>query len=134
MKYKVKKDDLEVNLAPMIDVVFLLLIFFMVASTLNLREVKSNIQLPDTKVVETKKETEINLSITKDGQIYLGKAEVSLEELENRLKSRFNQANKNNLTIFADKEVPFQKVVKVMDVAKRLKVSNLSFALHRTNN
>jgi biopolymer transport protein ExbD len=131
MKYKLKKDDLELNLAPMIDVVFLLLIFFIVASTLNLREVKSNIKLPDTKVVEHKEETEINVSINSEGQIFLGKAEVDLKSLEARLRNKLKNDSINNLTIFADKEVPFQNVVEVMDIAKKIKVKNLSFALHR---
>lgn len=132
MKYKFKRDDLEINLAPMIDVVFLLLIFFIVASTLNLREVKSNIQLPDTEVVEEKKETEINISVTEEGEVYLGKERVKLVELEERLRNKVDDESIKTLTVFADKEVAFQKVIQVMDIAKKIEVNNLNFALHKS--
>ncbi|MBM7624413.1 ExbD/TolR family protein [Sporohalobacter salinus] len=132
MKYKFKRDDLELNLAPMIDVVFLLLIFFIVASTLNLREVKSNIRLPDTQVVEEKKETEVNISVTKKGKVYLGKERVRLSKLEDRLRKKLANNSVKTLTVFADKEVAFQKVIRVMDIAKKIKVKNLNFALHKS--
>ncbi|GAB6137054.1 ExbD/TolR family protein [Halanaerobaculum tunisiense] len=132
MKYNFKRDDLEINLAPMIDVVFLLLIFFIVASTLNLREVKSNIQLPDTEVVEEKNETEINISVTEEEEVYLGKERVKLAELEKRLRNKVDDDSVKTLTVFADKEVAFQKVIQVMDIAKKIQVNNLNFALHKS--
>ena len=63
-KYRVKKADLDMNLAPMIDIVFLLLIFFMVASTLNMNEVQTTIQLPGTNTVEGKSIKEIVLYLS----------------------------------------------------------------------
>lgn len=113
----------------MIDVVFLLLIFFIVASTLNIREVKTTINLPDTETVEKRRETEIAIVITEEGKIYLGEKEVSLNNLRNFLEERLKHSSKRDVSIYADKKVAFQQVVRVMDVVKKLKVDNLSFAL-----
>ncbi|MDI3547410.1 MAG: biopolymer transport protein ExbD [Halanaerobiales bacterium] len=129
MKYKLNKSELDLNLAPMIDVVFLLLIFFIVASTLNIREVKTTINLPDTEAVEKRRETEIAIVITEEGKIYLGEKEVSLNNLRNFLEERLKHSSKRDVSIYADKKVAFQQVVRVMDVVKKLKVDNLSFAL-----
>lgn len=129
MKYKLNKSELDLNLAPMIDVVFLLLIFFIVASTLNIREVKTTINLPDTETVEKRRETEIAIVITEEGKIYLGEKEVSLNNLRNFLEERLKHSSKRDVSIYADKKVAFQQVVRVMDVVKKLKVDNLSFAL-----
>lgn len=129
MKYKLNKSELDLNLAPMIDVVFLLLIFFIVASTLNIREVKTTINLPDTETVEKRRETEIAIVITEEGKIYLGEKEVSINNLRNFLEERLKHSSRRDVSIYADKKVAFQQVVRVMDVVKKLKVDNLSFAL-----
>lgn len=129
MKYKLNKSELDLNLAPMIDVVFLLLIFFIVASTLNIREVKTTINLPDTETVEKRRETEIAIVITEEGKIYLGEKEVSINNLRNFLEVRLKHSSRRDVSIYADKKVAFQQVVRVMDVVKKLKVDNLSFAL-----
>ncbi|WP_018247680.1 ExbD/TolR family protein [Orenia marismortui] len=133
MKYKVKKDDLELNLAPMIDVVFLLLIFFIVASTLNIREVKENIQLPKTQAREEKNSNEVKIYITKEANIYLGKDKVELEDLALKLEEKLKDNSQKNISIFADQQVAFQEVIGVMDAAKKADVDNLSFALEEHN-
>ncbi|MCK8826558.1 biopolymer transporter ExbD [Natroniella acetigena] len=129
MGYEINKPDFDLDLAPMIDVVFLLLIFFIVASTLNLEEVKSEIQLPDTEVVESTQETKINVAITKDGRVYLGERNVQLEELGYLLEDELRDTPQNSLAIFADQEVEFQNVIEVMDIAKKVGIKNLNFAL-----
>ncbi len=133
MKYKLDKPQLDLNMAPMIDVVFLLLIFFIVASTLNVKEVETMISLPDTETVKKQRQTEIVIAITEEGKTYIEGKEISLKKLKNFLEARLEQNKQNNrdISIYADKEVTFQKVVKVMDIVKKLQVDNLSFLLRR---
>lgn len=135
MKYRLDKPDLNVNLAPMIDVVFLLLIFFIVASTLNMNEVETTINLPDTKVVKKHRNSEIIISVTNKGEIYVGEKKISLSKLQEflLLKINKNSQNNSNISIYADKGVTFQKVISVMDVVKKLEVDNLSFVLRHNN-
>lgn len=133
MGYKINQPDLELNLAPMIDVVFLLLIFFIVASTLNLQQVKKDVQLPTTKAVKQKKKTGLSVAITKQGKLYVGKKQVSWQHIEKYLTEELNQQEQQTITIFADKKVAFQQIVRLMDIAKQLPVNNLSFVLRRTD-
>lgn len=129
MKYKVKKHDLDLNLAPMIDVVFLLLIFFIVASTLNLNEVKNTINLPKTEVVTEKKDSRIIVTITGTGDVIFKEKKVSLDNLYVTLGKEIEKISIKNVTIYADKKVPFQHVVEVMDILKKLNIDSISFAL-----
>lgn len=132
MKYRLDKPSLDVNLAPMIDVVFLLLIFFIVASTLNVRKVETSINLAETGIEKEQRNAEIVIAITEKGKIYLGEKEVPVNKLKDFLEMRLNKEN-NNISIYADREVAFQEVIKVMDIVKKLRVKNLSFVLRRKN-
>jgi len=129
-KYRVKKTDLDMNLAPLIDVVFLLLIFFMVASTINMNEVQATIQLPGTNTVEGKSTDEIVLYITKEGQLFLEKEKIEWEQLSNTLYDLMIKNETREVTVYADKEVEFQYIVNMLDLANKLKINQIQFALH----
>lgn len=129
-KYRVKKADLEMNLAPLIDIVFLLLIFFMVASTLNMNEVQVTIQLPGTNTVEGKSIKEIVLYITKEGQVFLEKEKIGWEQLSNILYEFMIENETKEVTVYADREVDFQYIVNMLDLANQLKINQIQFSLH----
>ncbi|GAB6100484.1 biopolymer transporter ExbD [Halanaerocella petrolearia] len=131
MGYKIDKPDPAINLAPMIDVVFLLLIFFIVTSTLNIREVKKEIQLPSTETVQQKEKTKLSISLTQKGQVYVKDKRVAWTDIKRHLTEELKKNSQNQITIFADKKVSFEQVVKLMDIAKELQINNLSFALYK---
>lgn len=129
-KYRVKKADLDMNLAPLIDIVFLLLIFFMVASTLNMNEVQAIIQLPGTNTVEGKSIKEIVLYITKEGQVFLEKEKIGWEKLSDILYEFMIENETKEVTVYADREVDFQYIVNILDLANQLKINQIQFSLH----
>lgn len=129
-KYRVKKADLDMNLAPMIDIVFLLLIFFVVASTLNINEVQATIQLPGTNTVEGKSIKEIVLYITKEGQVFLEKEKIEWEKLPDILYECMTENKTRKVTIYADREADFQYIVDMLDLANQLKINQIQFSLH----
>ena len=129
-KYRVKKADLEMNLAPLIDMVFLLLIFFMVASTINMNEVQATIQLPGTNTVEGKGIKDIELYITKEGQVFLEKEEIGWEQLSDVLYEFMIENKTKEVTVYADREADFQYIVDMLDLANQLKINQIQFSLH----
>ena len=118
------------NLAPLIDIVFLLLIFFMVASTLNMNEVQATIQLPGTNTVEGKSVKEIVLYITKEGQVFLEKEKIGWEQLSDVLFEFMIENETKEVTVYADREVDFQYIVNMLDLANQLKINQIQFSLH----
>ena len=129
-KYRVKKVDLDMNLAPMIDIVFLLLIFFVVASTLNMNEVQATIQLPGTNTIEGKSIKEIVLYITKEGQVFLEKEKIEWEQLPDILYECMTENKTKKVTVYADREADFQYIVDMLDLANQLKINQIQFSLH----
>jgi biopolymer transport protein ExbD len=109
----------EFNMSSMTDIVFLLLIFFMIASTL----VTTNaidILLPTASgKTENKKSTSI--SIQKDLVFYIDQKEVKVQNLESELLKLLQNETAPTLVLRAEKSVPVDYVVKVMDIANRNK-------------
>lgn len=130
--FRHKKTPLEITLTPMIDVVFLLLIFFMVTTTFNQRT-ELGIDLPARQVSEsTHTKTEIKLIINAKG-IYFMVADDGKPQLSNHLATHLkHEANRHPphtpLIISADKKTPYQAVFTALDTANSLGFSHISFA------
>ncbi|MEC7646533.1 MAG: biopolymer transporter ExbD [Bacteroidota bacterium] len=107
------------NMSSMTDIVFLLLIFFMLTSTL----VSPNalkLLLPSSKAKTLEKQT-ISISITKDIRFYINETEVTKEALEQELKLIINHQQEPGIILHTDKSVDIEHVVQVMDIAYRNK-------------
>ena len=107
------------NMSSMTDIVFLLLIFFMLTSTL----VSPNalkLLLPNSKAKTLEKQT-ISVSINKDLDFYINENQVIEINLENELKQVLSQQQEPAIILHADKTVDIEYVVKVMDIAYRNK-------------
>ena len=107
------------NMSSMTDIVFLLLIFFMLTSTL----VSPNalkLLLPSSKAKTLEKQT-ISISITKDIAFYINENEVSENTIEQELKLLLNNEQEPAIILHADKTVAIEYVVKIMDIAYRNK-------------
>ncbi len=109
----------EFSMSSMTDVVFLLLIFFMLTSPAITPEALDLI-LPKAKGKTTSKQT-LSVSITKDLQIYINSERVSNSALESTLKSKLAGEDNPTIILRAEEGVPIEKAVKVMDIANRNK-------------
>jgi len=109
----------EFNMSSMTDIVFLLLIFFMIASTL----VTTNaidILLPKASG-KTENKKSVAVSIKKDLTYYIDQKRVGVSVLENELMAALSSQEKPTIVLRAEKSVPVENVVKVMDIANRNK-------------
>ena len=107
------------NMSSMTDIVFLLLVFFMLTSTL----VSPNalkLLLPSSKAKTLEKQT-ISISITKDIQFYINENPVSENTIEQELKLIINNEQEPAIILHTDKSVSIEHVVKIMDIAYRNK-------------
>ncbi|MBG38074.1 MAG: biopolymer transporter ExbD [Flavobacteriales bacterium] len=107
------------NMSSMTDIVFLLLIFFMLTSTL----VSPNalkLLLPNSKAKTLEKQT-ISVSINEELNFYINENQVIESNLENELKQILSSEDEPAIILHADKTVDIEHVVKVMDIAYRNK-------------
>lgn len=109
----------EFNMSSMTDIVFLLLIFFMIASTL-VTTSAIDILLPKASG-KTENKKSVSVSIQKDLTFYIDQKMVNIQNLESELLSLFQNETVSSIVLRAEKSVPVDYVVKVMDIANRNK-------------
>lgn len=125
-KYKKKRALLTPDLTPLIDVVFLLLIFFIVSSTFN-KYGNIKIELPTSTMesVKVEKNEVLEIIIDKDNRYFINykedkKREVTFEELDNYLTS-----NIKSVAITGDKNLKYQNIIDVVSKVKNHGIENL---------
>ena len=130
------KEEPNVDLTSLIDVVFLLLLFFMVSTTFD-QQALLKIDLPDASAVDTPADLpeHLELVIDANGLMFLNDRQL-VDSEERTIKAAFKKAAGDNkglpLIMRADRETPHHYVVTVMDVAAQMGFSNLSIATNRT--
>jgi len=129
-----RHEDPEINLTPLIDVVFLLLIFFMVSTTFN-RESELKIQLPEAgrEAVEQPAES-VEVTVSADGRYYVnGRAVVDrrVGTLRRAIEKAAGGRTDLPLVVRADARAEHQAVVRAMDAAARAGFARLSIATVR---
>ncbi len=122
------KQPPSLMLSPMIDMIFLLLVFFIV-STMYMSEVKTiSLALPMAKYSETLKKSNFTVSLKKDGTLYLEDAPIELAPLLDRVKEEAKSNTAFSVTIRADEEASYKRVIALIDALKGAGVTNLGLA------
>ena len=120
----------HIELTPMIDVVFLLIIFFMVGTRFSEFEQQYDIELPQASSVEpmTGRPDAIVLHVARSGDVFIDGQQISLTDLVSRLESARERYADQAVLIRADGEGLYQPVVDVMDICHRARIKRFSLA------
>jgi len=134
MFHQRKKQDVSVNLTPLIDVVFLLLIFFMVSATFN-RETQIKLELPEASgdPLETQVDV-IEISVDSEGRYFVNARPIVNTQVETLIKAIniVGQGNKKlPVIISADASAPYQSVVTAMDASRKSGYFNFTMATRK---
>ena len=118
-----------VDLTPIVDTVFNLLIFFALSLNFAATSGGINVRLPKAATAEPVKAEQLTISLTKDDKLYLNDKTISLDELSKTLEK--NQDKESLVIIRADNAVPHGRVVEVMDMAKTHGFSRLAIGVEQ---
>jgi biopolymer transport protein ExbD len=114
---KRKKIHFNLNIAPLIDIVFLLLTFFLLTFNF-LNESAIKLELPQSSHADEGVVDDILISLDRDGRMFLGSKEVGISELPALLKDGINKSTTKSVVIRGDRGVHFGLAVRLMDIAK----------------
>lgn len=114
------KVDPSFNMSSMTDIVFLLLIFFMLTSTL-VTVSAIDVLLPKAGG-KTENSKSVAVTITKKSSFYIDKTKVSASRLESEILRSVGTDKKKTIVIRGDKDVPYKNVMKVIDIANKNKL------------
>lgn len=130
MKLKLpQKSEVEVNMAPMIDMVFLLLIFFMVASVVREKE-KIDIDIPSAKYAKVPEDIKGRLMVQVDNEnrIYLGRQQVTLEELQAQIDAELDRNPNLRIMVRADGLVHYRTTKEIMIACAAVGANDLIYS------
>ena len=130
---KKQEDEIGFQLAPMIDMTFLLLIFFMVTTKISKEQLNVEIKLPtaaNASIPDELSNRDI-ISIDKDGTYYIGQNPADKKELTAHLKERFKVTPPLRLYVRADKNTPGKQIKELMRIASEAGAVNVIFGTYQ---
>lgn len=118
MKFSTENKPLSsFNFSSLTDIVMLLLIFFLLSSQF-VMQTGVKVKLPGSKSNEPLTTSNLSVTVASDGSVYLGTEPTAMSELSIKLSMLKQNDKENNLIIKADKTVPIEMVIKVIDAAR----------------
>ncbi len=125
-----QRKQVGIPLTPLIDIVFLLLIYFLLTTNFLVEE-GIHVKLPQAKASAPRKNQEITVCVDRSGKIFLKDREISIELLFRTLREMIDPEGDQLVVVKADRDVILNAAVKVMDVAKSAGAARLSLATER---
>ena len=120
----------EINVTPMLDLAYVLLIIFIILTTATVQGIKVNLPKASAQPSLAENKTKA-ISITADGTIYLDTFPVSMAELENLLRQYKSVTPDLPVIIKADSSIQYQRVVDVLDLVGRLEITQLGLVTQK---
>ena len=135
LKYQLLKQnsETEVNILPLIDVLFAILLFFMLSSIVLTEKNQINVQRPTNtradKVSKAKKM--ITITLKNNGKLYIKENEIRADELSERLKHLNQNSSIDQVLIDADKACTYGEVMEILDIVKAANINSIGLAVNK---
>jgi len=118
----------EINITPFTDVVLVILIIFMVSASFMGAQNALDVNLPSAKNAENLKQKQnVEVTVTRDGNALLNGNRMSLSDMPAALRDENGKKPVDMVVVRADRQVPYAKVVQVMDAVKQAGIQNIAF-------
>ena len=122
------EDTFEINILPMIDVIFSILAFFIISSLFLTRSQGLPVDLPSAQTAEPEQSVQLNITIKSDGKMFLDRQPIELNELKSALTEKIKPDSESIVIINADEKVEHGAVVKVMDRLRQVPGARMAIA------
>ena len=124
-----RRPSIRMELSPLIDCIFQLLIFFMLSSTFLTPAIQ--LTLPSATAGTSQNDLEIIITLNKDGDVYLNNTQTSLISLQAELQRMLTETEHKSVTIRGDQNMPYSAFLDALDIAKRSGAIHINVA-HQT--
>lgn len=122
----------QINIVPMIDVIFAILTFFIMASLFLTRSEGLPVNLPKASTAQSQQQSKIAITIAESGQISLNRQSVSLDALASQIKTLMGSQTTALIVINADTKVEHGQVIAVMDALRTVEGAQVGIATQRS--
>ena len=120
-----EKELISINITPLIDIVFLLLVFFMLATSfIQKSTIEVNLSSGKTVEIENQKNTVV-LILNKKGQVYLNKKLINISNIRNEINNIIEKNPKHKILIKSHKKIAVQKVIRLIEEVRLAGTDNI---------
>ena len=123
-----KRKILKVNIIPLIDIIFLMLVFFMLATNFTKNNEVSFSVNSQKQISNQQNEDKLMILYLRENKIFFEEKIIKLEDLENRYFDNWNSMNFDKIVILNDKKSSIQLLLNLMDLIKKKKINSVNFA------
>ncbi|HOK40630.1 MAG TPA: biopolymer transporter ExbD [bacterium] len=120
------KEIVSINITPLIDVMFMQVLFFMVSSTLIIHQ-GMLVKVPEAKNSKMVQQKKLIVYLTKDDQLFVNEEGIDIKDLKDYIVNFIEKTNQKDVTIKADKEIIYEKIIRIIDICKEAGIVNISF-------
>ena len=120
-------EESDINLTPMLDVVFIMLIFFIVTATF-IKQPGSEVSRPEAETAEQKPTVSVLVAINSIGEIWIDKKHVDVAAVGAMIERLHNENPRGGLVLQADRQAKYQKVKAVLDAARRVGLTEVAIS------
>lgn len=120
-------EESDINLTPMLDVVFIMLIFFIVTATF-IKQPGTDVLRPEAETAEQKPTVSVLVAINSVGEIWIDKKHVDVAAVGAVIERLHNENPRGGLVLQADRKAKYQKVKAVLDAARRVGLTEVAIS------
>ncbi len=118
--YNFEEENIQINILPMIDVIFVILSFFIVSSLYLVRLETIPVNLPNAETANQEKDTAIVITLNLDNKVFIDEKIIDISLFENELRSKLKNNNNKKVVLRADKSIKYGKVISILDIMRKI--------------
>ena len=130
--WELEDKNIQINILPMIDIIFVILSFFIVSSLYLVKLEIIPVNLPNAESSNQEKDPVIVVTLNMENKVFINEEMIDLILLENELRSRVTNSNNKKVVLRADKSINYGKVISILDVMR--KIENLKIGVSTESN
>ena len=115
-----EEDNIQINILPMIDIIFVILSFFIVSSLYLVKLETIPVNLPSAETSNQEKDSLIVVTLNIENNVFIDEKFIDASTLENEIKSKLKTSKNKKVILRADKGLKYGKVISILDVLRKI--------------
>lgn len=113
-------ENSQINILPMIDIIFVILSFFIISSLFLVKLETIPVNLPKAETSTQEKDSLIVITLNLEKQVFIDGKFIDISQLENELSSRVSKSKNKKVVLRADKKISYGEVVNILDILRKI--------------
>ena len=115
-----EEENNQINILPMIDIIFVILSFFIVSSLYLVKLETIPVNLPNAETSNQEKDSLIVVTLNLDNRVFIDDKSIDISILENKIRSKLRVSNNKKVVLRADKGIKYGKVITILDILRKI--------------